>query len=896
MPQGKTPLLPLIRDLANNISQQDLKKMKLGCTNHLSRKALNGIKTSRELFKTLNNVTFLKRVLKDAGKGDLVSYVEKYEEGRETLLPRDKVVELKVTGYEPITVQLAHPTSHLSTGTMEMVRGTLGNLLATATPTADVFYRSWAAVERRVEITFMVPNALARQLEAEAANRRDCLALTGIMAVQRENCADTTLLLPPITAPPRAASVEVPHRLYPLLDQPEALQRLNLITPDQSQDRTPLILPSIRINTGAYPPITGQYHSHSHQSQDRTPLILPSIRINTGAYPPITGQYHSLLTNHRTGRPSSSPASASTQVHITHTPTNLSVVRLVADDKKDSYLAACARVRSLTRQLVLVRTQKNLSGEEEQRLMALLQDAEQEEQGWKQDYEAFLSTLETSAEEHAKVETQALAKTEPQKPKVEKQKVEQRSVSPDLGHTLAEGIIQAAKEGDLQLVRLLLTSGCDLGSKDGKGHLGVVQELLKAGADVFSTDHAQRKTALHVAADQGHAGIVDALIKKGASVNMRDKEGHLPLHLAAIAGRDVAVETLAKACSRSLLNDSDMSGFTALHHASDRGFAAVVENLLKAGANVNAKDLRAGANVNAKDLRVSNSHINTNNNTTYSTVTTVNLREFRTPLDLAEEKNHTKVVILLYNAGGGYGRAIKEMPATPIKKSESKQSLATISSSEDSGYMDGEAPPLPEEVEEPPPPPPVDPELLFSGARRGDLSRVLEYKEKGGDMDVRDKYGYTALHMATLKAHHRVVEFLCQLGVDINATDKSGWTCLHRACSRGYLYIVHELVKGKADINLRDGDGFTALQRAASKGHMDIVDLLLSHGADVNSADKLGWTALHGAASGGHADMVKKLLSLGADVQARDVVGKSPTSLAYDENVAKRLTDAKKWL
>ncbi|XP_019646373.1 PREDICTED: uncharacterized protein LOC109486907 [Branchiostoma belcheri] len=223
MPQGKTPLLPLIRDLANNISQQDLKKMKLGCTNHLSRKALNGIKTSRELFKTLvdkgyfnqNNVTFLKRVLRDAGKGDLVSYVEKYEEGRETLLPRDKVVELKVTGYEPITVQLAHPTSHLSTGTMEMVRGTLGNLLATATPTADVFYRSWAAVERRVEITFMVPNALARQLESEAANRRDCLALTGIMAVQRENCADTTLLLPPITAPPRAASVEVPHRLYP---------------------------------------------------------------------------------------------------------------------------------------------------------------------------------------------------------------------------------------------------------------------------------------------------------------------------------------------------------------------------------------------------------------------------------------------------------------------------------------------------------------------------------------------------------------------------------------------------------------------------------------------------------------------------------------------------------
>ncbi|XP_066265470.1 serine/threonine-protein phosphatase 6 regulatory ankyrin repeat subunit A-like isoform X1 [Branchiostoma lanceolatum] len=804
MPQGKTPLLPLIRDLANNISPQDLQKMKLGCRNHLPRKALNGIKTSRELFKTLvdkgffnqNNATFLKRLLRDAGKADLLPYVEKYEEGRETLLPRDKVVELKVAGYEPITVQLAHPTSHLSTGTMEMVRGTLGNLLATATPTADVFYRTWTPVGRGVEVTFLVPTFCAEQLQAEAANRRDALKLAGITAVQRENCADTTLLLPPITAPPRAASVEVPHKLYPPLVHPEALQSLNLITPDQSQGRRPLILPSIKTNAG-----------------------------------------------------------------------------LVTDDKKDSFLAAGARVRALHRQLSLVRTQKTLSGEEEQRLMGLLRDAEQEEQSWKQDYEEFLSTLEMAAETQAKVETQSFMRTETQEPKVEKQKVEQRSVSPDLGHTLAEGIIQAAKEGDLQMVRLLLTSGCDLGSKDAagwtalhwachKGHLGVSQELLKAGADVFSIDQT-KKTALHMAAEQGHAGIAEALLKNGSSVNMRDKEGRLPMHLAAIAGRDVAVETLAKACSRSLLNDSDMSGFTALHHAADRGFAPVVQNLLKAGANVNAKDLR----------------------------------EFRTPLDLAEEKNHTKVVILLYNAGGGYGRAIKEMPATPIKKSESKQSLATISSSEDSGYMDGDAPPLQEEGEpEPPPPPPVDPEMLFSGARRGDLNRVLEYKEKGGDMNVKDKYGYTALHMATLKAHHRVVEFLCQLGVDINATDKNGWTSLHRACSRGYLYIVHELVKGKADINLRDGDGFTSLQRAASKGHMDIVDLLLSHGADVNSADKLGWTALHGAASGGHADMVKKLLSLGADVQARDVVGKSPTSLAYDEQVAKKLMDAKKWL
>lgn len=59
--------------------------------------------------------------------------------------------------------------------------------------------------------------------------------------------------------------------------------------------------------------------------------------------------------------------------------------------------------------------------------------------------------------------------------------------------------------------------------------------LIKAGADVNSTDHLSR-SSLYMAAERGYEKVVDLLIKSGADVNRRNNDGWTPLSTAAFNG------------------------------------------------------------------------------------------------------------------------------------------------------------------------------------------------------------------------------------------------------------------------------------------------------------------------------------------------------------------------
>ena len=65
-----------------------------------------------------------------------------------------------------------------------------------------------------------------------------------------------------------------------------------------------------------------------------------------------------------------------------------------------------------------------------------------------------------------------------------------------------------------------------------KGHLAIVTELLKFGADA-SAKNSYGLTPLHVACKQGHASIVQSLVGAGASVSALDKMGKSPSDYAS---------------------------------------------------------------------------------------------------------------------------------------------------------------------------------------------------------------------------------------------------------------------------------------------------------------------------------------------------------------------------
>jgi ankyrin repeat protein len=78
----------------------------------------------------------------------------------------------------------------------------------------------------------------------------------------------------------------------------------------------------------------------------------------------------------------------------------------------------------------------------------------------------------------------------------------------------------------------------------GRGHLGVVELLLAAGATVSRYSH-DGSTPLHEAALGGHLEVARALLAAGAETRATDNGGHAVLCAAKVGGNQALVNLLA---------------------------------------------------------------------------------------------------------------------------------------------------------------------------------------------------------------------------------------------------------------------------------------------------------------------------------------------------------------
>jgi len=162
--------------------------------------------------------------------------------------------------------------------------------------------------------------------------------------------------------------------------------------------------------------------------------------------------------------------------------------------------------------------------------------------------------------------------------------------------------------------------------------------------------------------------------------------------------------------------------------------------------------------------------------------------------------------------------------------------------------------------------------------------------EAGADMEVRtppsgrgfSDFGSTPLILTAVWGHTSVAELLINSGADVNARVGQGsgrrgvYGGLHYAASRGHEGIVELLITGGADIELRSGALETPLFEAARAGYKSIVELLIGNGANVNAKDHKAGTSLHLAVISGDYDTVRLLLANGADINAKNLLGETP--------------------
>jgi len=164
---------------------------------------------------------------------------------------------------------------------------------------------------------------------------------------------------------------------------------------------------------------------------------------------------------------------------------------------------------------------------------------------------------------------------------------------------ITETLIVASKEGNIEIVKLLLDKGANVNAKDKrdgtalmiacvKGYQTIVELLLdNKGADVNAKNN-KGDNALMFTSMTGYQTIVELLLDKGADVNVTNQAGETALIAASKEGNIEIVKLLLNRYANVDAKDKD--GLTALMFASMTGYQTIVELLLDKGADVNAKN------------------------------------------------------------------------------------------------------------------------------------------------------------------------------------------------------------------------------------------------------------------------------------------------------------------
>uniref|UniRef100_A0A2I3GDN3 Ankyrin repeat domain 6 n=1 Tax=Nomascus leucogenys TaxID=61853 RepID=A0A2I3GDN3_NOMLE len=162
---------------------------------------------------------------------------------------------------------------------------------------------------------------------------------------------------------------------------------------------------------------------------------------------------------------------------------------------------------------------------------------------------------------------------------------------------LSERLLIAAYKGQTENVVQLINKGAKVAvTKHGrtplhlaanKGHLPVVQILLKAGCDLDVQDDGDQ-TALHRATVVGNTEIIAALIHEGCALDRQDKAGNTALHLACQNSHSQSTRVLLLAGSRADLKNN--AGDTCLHVAARYNHLSIIRLLLSAFCSVHEKN------------------------------------------------------------------------------------------------------------------------------------------------------------------------------------------------------------------------------------------------------------------------------------------------------------------
>lgn len=167
---------------------------------------------------------------------------------------------------------------------------------------------------------------------------------------------------------------------------------------------------------------------------------------------------------------------------------------------------------------------------------------------------------------------------------------------------------------------------------------------------------------------------------------------------------------------------------------------------------------------------------------------------------------------------------------------------------------------------------------LIEAAGRCDMGKTQALINTGGNINLTDRYGYTALLAAVSnnncdKKCHEVISYLLNHGAKTDYCDIYGNTALHLAVGSNSAEVVKLLINSGAQVNKANPfTGESVLFSAAAKGNVEISGILLKNKADPNMANIDGVYPLHQAAVHS-SEIMSLLLQYGAKPNVCDKYG-----------------------
>ncbi|XP_030838803.1 transient receptor potential cation channel subfamily A member 1-like isoform X3 [Strongylocentrotus purpuratus] len=389
----------------------------------------------------------------------------------------------------------------------------------------------------------------------------------------------------------------------------------------------------------------------------------------------------------------------------------------------------------------------------------------------------------------------------------------------------------------------------------------LLTEAEKCGYErwqLLSFTDKEKNTALHSAVNGGCETAVQVCLEFGAKLDVQQDNKCTPLHLACGQGALRIVEImLSNYKTENTLEMQDIEMMTPLHKAAMFDHIDVVKYLLEQGADMDAEDI-----------------------------------ENRTPLLLAASKRAWRSARHLLSKGANlfvtdaesrnvlhiaiiHGGNIKELKVF----ANTQDTFASLLNERDSH---GCTP-------------------MHYATQRGNIVCVESLIDLGATVNLKNKAKQSPLHFAARYGRLNSIKRLLDSKIGpniINDTDGEGMTALHIAALFGHQKVVQLLLLRGALLH-KDYKGRTPFHLAAMGGYKETMDILYStHGHLLDQTDDCGNAPILLAAQEGQITAVTYLLDHGAAVDIVNCAGDGIMDIVFDthnKDVAIAIVLHKRW-